>query len=249
MSRITMNNLIRQWNGRVIRQREDGYLSATDMCQAVDKLWGNWYRLDSTKEYLKALQSRRYSDLNNGKLIDVVQGGIPDEQGTWVYRKVALRLAQWLSAEFAVQVDEWTDELLIEGRVELVKQQPTIAPEVEAAREINEIYTRLADHNPRIAQLLVDSRMNRFMGQAALPGTAEVWKGAVEIAEDLGFKTNHKNRGILGRHVKERVGHLGKTEKRLCNGTNQPIMLYPDTDEVKNAVKTFFVTPIGSKQG
>jgi hypothetical protein len=98
-------NIVRQWNGRVIRQRKDGYLSATDMCQAANKLWGNWYRLDSTKEYLNALESRRYSDLNNGKLIDIVQGGIPEEQGTWVYRKVALRLAQWLSPEFAVQVD------------------------------------------------------------------------------------------------------------------------------------------------
>lgn len=33
-----MNDLIiREWNGKVIRQREDGYLSATDMCQACGK--------------------------------------------------------------------------------------------------------------------------------------------------------------------------------------------------------------------
>ena len=240
-----MSNIIRQWGDRAIRQREDGYLSATDMCQACGKLWGNWYRLDSTREYLKALESRRYSDMNNGKMVDIIQGGIPEAQGTWVYRKVALRLAQWLSAEFAVQVDEWTEELLTHGKVDLTSapQQPAIAPEVEAAREIEEIYDRLEDKNPRIAQLLVDSRMNRFMGQAAaLPGTAEVWKGVVEIAEDLGFATNHKTRGPLGRHVKGKVESLGKKEKRLCNGTSRDIMLYPDVEAVRDAVKDFFVT-------
>lgn len=30
------SNILRSWNGRTIRQREDGYLSATDMCQACN---------------------------------------------------------------------------------------------------------------------------------------------------------------------------------------------------------------------
>jgi hypothetical protein len=119
-------------------------------------------------------------------------------------------------------------------------QPKTISPELEVAREVDEIYVKLSEKNPRIAQLLVDSRVNRFLGQVALPGTAEVWKGAVEFAEDLGYKTNHRNRGKLGKHVKAIVGHLGKEEKRLCNGTNQPIMLYPDNEEVRDAVTSFF---------
>lgn len=119
-------------------------------------------------------------------------------------------------------------------------QSKAIAPELEVAREVAEIYTSLSDYNPRIAQLLVDSRVNRFMGQAALPGTMETWKGAVEIAEDLGFQTNHRNRSKLGKHVKSIVGHLSKEEKRLCNGTNRPILVYPDTPEVREAVLSFF---------
>lgn len=119
-------------------------------------------------------------------------------------------------------------------------QQSAIAPEVEVAREVTEIYSSLSIHNPRIAQLLVDSRVNRFMSQAALPGTAETWKGAVEIAEDLGYTVNHKLRGKLGKHVKAFVGHLGKQEERLCNGTNRSIMLYPVNEEVKSAVAAFF---------
>lgn len=120
---MSQNSIIRQWNGRTIRQRKDGYFSATDMCQACNKRFHNWERTDSAKEYLKALQDKRYSDVSNGRLVDIVQGGIPEEQGTWVYRKVAMRLAQWLSPEFAVQVDEWAEELMTNGSVSIVEHQ------------------------------------------------------------------------------------------------------------------------------
>lgn len=54
-----MSNLIREWNGRTIRQRADGYLSATDMCQACGKLFGhfeNWLYTDFAKGVLAALK-------------------------------------------------------------------------------------------------------------------------------------------------------------------------------------------------
>lgn len=233
-----MSHIIRQWNGRTIRQREDGYLSATDMCQACSKLFGHWNALDSTAEYLQALSADIHIPISD--LVQIQKGGIHENQGTWVHPEVGVDLAQWLNVHLRIQVNRWTVELMTTGKVEIQPQVPTIAPEVEVAREVDEIYTRLSEKNPRIAQLLVDSRVNRFMGQAALSGTAEVWKGAVEFAEDLGYKTNHKNRGRLGKHVKAIVGHLGKEEERLCNGTNRPIMLYPDTQEVKDAVISFF---------
>lgn len=113
------NSIIRSWNGKTIRQREDGYLSLTDMAQACSKRVFNWERLDSTKEYLEALSLRHYSDLSNGNLIEIIQGGTPKNQGTWGYRKVALRFAQWLSPDFAIQVDEWVEELLLTGKVTL----------------------------------------------------------------------------------------------------------------------------------
>lgn len=65
--------LSRIWNGRTIRQREDGYLSLTDMAQACGKLYGSYSRLDSTKKSLAFVESR-YADLHNGKLVEVNQG-------------------------------------------------------------------------------------------------------------------------------------------------------------------------------
>jgi hypothetical protein len=40
-------------------------------------------------------------------LIQIIKGGIPHLQGTWVHPQVAINLAQWLSPKFAVQVSKW----------------------------------------------------------------------------------------------------------------------------------------------
>lgn len=104
-----MSDLIfREWNSRQIRQREDGYLSATDMCQACGKQFSEWKRLKATIEYLNALGS--FTGIHKEKLIYSIQGGIPQKQGTWVHYKVAVYLAQWLSVEFSIQVSLWAAE-------------------------------------------------------------------------------------------------------------------------------------------
>ena len=114
-----MSNLIlRSWNNKSIRQRADGFISLTDMCSASGKLFGNWYQLKSTQEYLKVLVAKHYCDSNNGP-IEVNVGGTPETTGTWGDRRVAFRMAQWISAEFALQVDEWVEELLLTGSVNI----------------------------------------------------------------------------------------------------------------------------------
>lgn len=103
--------ILREFNGKSIRHRADGFMSLTDMCEANGKLFADWNRLKATKEYLKALIDKRYGDSHTGP-IEINQGGTPTGQGTWGDRRVAMRLAQWLSPKFAIQVDEWVVELL-----------------------------------------------------------------------------------------------------------------------------------------
>lgn len=50
-------NIVRNWNSKVIRQREDGYLSGTDMALANNKLIGDWMRLKSTNAFLHEMSS------------------------------------------------------------------------------------------------------------------------------------------------------------------------------------------------
>jgi KilA-N domain len=242
------NNIIRQWNGRTIRQREDGYLSATDMCQACGKRWNNWNQLDSTKVYLEALRLHRYCDSSNGNLVDTQQGGIPENQGTWVHRKVALRLAQWLSPDFAVQVDDWVEELLLTGKVELANEPPKVITSFDRANAVNSLaaslqFLGMEIQNPRFKQGVQDL-VGDMLGLTTnyLPESepTEQWFGVAERAEQLGYsKSSVVERRIgLGKFVKKQ-GLTSRMEKRLCNGTQREINLYLLTEELDRAINQY----------
>lgn len=89
----------------IVQQRaSDGYINATELCKTAGKRWYNYLRNEATGHFLRALAAKtRISvmDLNQEVRSDT---GIPS---TWVHPKVAIHLAQWLSADFAVQVTEW----------------------------------------------------------------------------------------------------------------------------------------------
>ena len=96
---------------RVVQQRiRDGYINATAMCRASGKRFGGYYRLDGTRAFLDALEAD--VQICTSELVQVVKGGSPDLQGTWVHPQVAIHLAQWLSPWFAVQVTEWVFDWL-----------------------------------------------------------------------------------------------------------------------------------------
>jgi phage antirepressor YoqD-like protein len=105
-----MSNIIRSWNSKHIRIRPDRYVSLTDMAKSCGKLTGHWLENKSTKEYLDALSP--VTGLPITELLQVFQGGVPEDQGTWAHPKLAIRFAQWCSADFAVQVDTWVDEMV-----------------------------------------------------------------------------------------------------------------------------------------
>ena len=102
-----------------IPMREDGMINATMLCKAHGKkLLANYNQNKQTKEYLQALS------LNIGiPIIELFVTTAGKYGGTWVHRKVAIHLAQWLSPSFAVQVSNWVDELLITGKVELGQEK------------------------------------------------------------------------------------------------------------------------------
>ena len=94
---------------RIVQQRAiDGYINATAMCKAAERLFGDYYRLKTTKAFLEALEADMGIPITG--LVQVVQGGQPELQGTWVHPQVAIHLAQWLRPEFAVQVTKWVFE-------------------------------------------------------------------------------------------------------------------------------------------
>ena len=89
----------------IIQQRSiDGYINATELCKVAGKRWHNYVRTETTGQFLRALSAKMRTPLAelNQELIDNT-----GRSSIWVHPKIALHLAQWLSADFAVQVSEW----------------------------------------------------------------------------------------------------------------------------------------------
>lgn len=106
---MTFAFIDRQIEENHIQQRLlDGYVNATAICQATGKRINNYLRAETTKEYLEALS--RKAQISVSALVQVIKGGLPELQGTWVHPKVAIHLSMWADADIAVQVTEWVFE-------------------------------------------------------------------------------------------------------------------------------------------
>ena len=86
----------------------DGYINATAICTASSKKMGHYLESKRTKEFLNELSSDIGIPIS--ELLQVIKGGVPKFQGTWVHPQVAINLAQWASPKFAVLVSKWVFE-------------------------------------------------------------------------------------------------------------------------------------------
>lgn len=148
------NLIIREWNQKTIRQREDGYICLTDMCQAQGKKFSHWKATQDTKDFLEALSedldipiystdayiTASPSQQGFQALIEIIKGGNPQKQGTWGHPDVALELARWLNKRFAIQCNRWIKELLTTGSVSIQNNQPVPLDYPSALRAAAEAY-------------------------------------------------------------------------------------------------------------
>lgn len=102
------------YRGSVIGQRAaDGYINATAMCKAAGREWKHYNENRTTKEFLAALSAE--VGIPTSELTQSISGGVPGLQGTWVHPQVAIHLAQWASARFAVLVSRWVLEWMTDA--------------------------------------------------------------------------------------------------------------------------------------
>jgi hypothetical protein len=231
--------VIHQFHGAVVGQKnESGYINATSMATAHRFATGkrkdvaDWLRLDRTQETLTHLSS--ITGIPVIELYQAFQGAPESGGGTWIHPRLAIRFGMWLSDDFGLAVEDW---------VKGWQAQPTAiasspSKELIAAREIREL-TDLLDDNPRLAQVLTDSIINRVVELPQLPGTAQPLRGVAEIAVELGFKVDASNRVKLGNYIKAQ-GFDSEKEKRLCNGVMTGINCYRDTPELREAIAGYF---------
>jgi len=106
MNQLMLSLISHEIEGKLVPQRaQDGYINATAMCKAVGKNFADFRRLNTTEAFLTELSSDMGIPITG--LVLTVQGGKPQEQGTWVHPDAAVNLGQWLSPKFAVAVAKW----------------------------------------------------------------------------------------------------------------------------------------------
>jgi KilA-N domain len=142
---MTNNSVLtHSFGNSLIQQREsDGYINATAMCKATGKLWADYFRLDSTAEFLQELSTVMGYPIT--ALYQVFQGGNNQSfQGTWIHPYIAINLAQWCSAAFAVQVSKWVIDWF-KGAQNPISQSQAI-PQNDEIRRL-ELALALADRH------------------------------------------------------------------------------------------------------
>lgn len=236
-----MTQIIRSWNSKSIRQREDGYVCLTDMANASNKKLNDWLRSKNVENYLGVLSGA--TGIPVTELVQVFQGGIPENQGTWGHPKVSLRCAQWCSEEFAVQVDCWIDELLTKGVVSLqpIPTQSQIEVDPEKAFAIPPAAQKM------FMKMGVDEVLANQIAFKALENFYPQYAPIAQIAaKELGLIQAVKENWLIPSELAQEINQqLGGNLK--SNDINQ--LLEGIGYQRKNAKKKWCLTDLGKDFG
>jgi len=225
----------RSWNNTPIARRAaDGYVDATAMCKANGKQWNDYWRTDRATAYLKALGAETGFPVSS--LCLSLKGGA--HQGTWVHPQVAVDLARWISAEFAVWMDGWFLEAL--GQAPRPQPAPAPAPlpvdaPALAAAEAAKVLLMLSEH------------------LAKVPGIKPGLLAACTVAavqRSTGIDTSDLERALPAEDTL--VGRLTPTEIGKILGLNSKktnLLLAMYGFQVKNAARKWELTDKGLEFG
>lgn len=100
-------------NGVTFRKGSSVMVNATEMAKPFGKTTKDWLRTEASKEFINTLSAVRQISLTD--LVRVVQGGVSQEQGTWMHEDVAMEFARWLSPAFAIWCNDRIKELMQVG--------------------------------------------------------------------------------------------------------------------------------------
>jgi hypothetical protein len=191
-------------NEYLIPVRQDGYINATVLCKLAGKLFADYNKTKQTKDFLNTISN----DMNIiiSDLIVIKKGGNPKLQGTWVHRRVAYNLTQWVFPEFANEVTKILDQLFVNGKVELnknssdklliaIKRLHTVEDELEIVKKERDEERRLRkERDKTIDKMKYKRTCHKFK------------EGPVVYV----FKT-------FGRHKIGKVGKIDTNEEKFGN--------------------------------
>lgn len=99
-------NITKTFNTTPITFNDGGWFNATEAAKAFDKRPNDWLALQSTAEYVEALDSITGK---SGKWTHAKRG---QSGGTWLHPKLGVAFARWLDVRFAVWCDTQIDAII-----------------------------------------------------------------------------------------------------------------------------------------
>ncbi|PSB27551.1 KilA-N domain-containing protein [Chlorogloea sp. CCALA 695] len=206
-----MNIILRSANGLQIGQRrEDGYINATAMCVAYDKDLSKWLATDNTFELVAALAKRLGVQPKSPKkgnsawtrvsvmypTVVVVRRGSPENGGgTWIHYKLAVPLAMWISAEFALLVSDWVEYWLATHQNSVQERTSSnLLPTANAYLESSQMLNRVIHTAIHQQTNSLRSALKALESENSL--TASTHQNLAEVeAEDINLDAEELKRG------------------------------------------------------
>lgn len=224
----------RSWNGTPISRRTtDGYVNATAMCRANGKRWKDYRESDRCQLYLDALGS--VAGISVHALVESRSGGAGGG-GTWVHPQVAVDLARWISAPFAVWMDGWFLESVQSAPAPAVVNAPRLgAAEVIALVERSvALFDRLGGLDQRDELLFKDIVRSNVLcaSSGSVPTLAgedeltlsDAW---MEVFQEVLPRTKYRSAGILiANAYREDFGEEPPTRQQFVDGAPRQVKSY-----------------------
>jgi len=207
------------------------------MCKANGKEWSNYRQTDRCQLYMDAL-----SDSLGIKGMNLLDSRGGNGGGTWIHPQLAVDLARWISAPFAVWMDGWFLETTNPTSPKAVTALPSGPEKILALGEATFAFLeKCGGVDDRTQLLLKDAVVNNFLkasgGSVALPETqkseiADQYSTLSEYLIELNCPP-HKATTLateIGRRVKDTYREANnrepKSQKVWVNGANRPVALY-----------------------
>ena len=226
----------RSWNGTPIARRtSDGYVNATAMCKANGKQWNDYWRTDRATTYLEALGAE--TGIPVSTLCLSLKGGA--RQGTWVHPQVAVELARWISAPFAVWMDSWFLESVQQAAPAPLETTPPRRREVEVIALVERsigLFERLGGLDQRDQILFKDIVRSNVLtassGQALLPAfgadeeltLGDAW---LEVFQRVLPRSQSCSAGkVVARAYREEFGQQPLSRQQYVDGAPRQVRSY-----------------------
>lgn len=191
-----------RYNGSPItfQQGDSVMVNATEMAKPFGKRTNNWLNNKQTEELIACVSA--VTGIPATGLVQVRQGGAPEEQGTWLHEDLALVFAQWLSPQFYLWCNARVKELLTTGvavnSLANASRSELLRLALQAEEEKEALQAKVQEDAPKVAfaTAVLASKTSILIGELA----KILRQNGVDIGQNRLFEWMRRNGFLCSKH-------------------------------------------------